>query len=90
VSWHSYPPATNVNAVYALYFLHLYIYKRVSPNAARASEQPMVTVFSMDAGSSREGFTSCFISSWTQEGKDDRTMISSATRHPVSATASVI
>jgi hypothetical protein len=65
VSWHSYPPATNVNAVYALYciFLLLWIgdqvYKSVSPNAARAREQPMVTVFSIDAGSSREGFTSC-------------------------------
>lgn len=65
MSWHSYPPATNVNAVYALYciFLLLWIgeqvYKSVSPNAARAREHPMVTVFSIDAGSSKEGFTSC-------------------------------
>jgi hypothetical protein len=67
VSWHSYPPATNVNAVYALYFFLLLwrgneVYKSVSPNAARAREQPMVTVFSIDAGSSKEGFTSCFVS----------------------------
>jgi hypothetical protein len=43
-----------MQSVYAIY-----LYKRVSPSAARAREQPIVTVFSIDAGSSREGFTSC-------------------------------
>jgi hypothetical protein len=33
-------------------------YRRVSPRAARAREQPIVTVFSIDAGSRSDGFTS--------------------------------
>lgn len=42
-----------------IYFLEHRFHKSVSPSAARAREQPIVTVFSIDAGSSKDGFTSC-------------------------------
>jgi hypothetical protein len=65
-------------------------YSRVSPRAARAREQPMVTVFSIEAGSRRDGFTSYIVSTALNMKRIYHTMMSSATRQPVSATASVM
>lgn len=45
------------------YFLGYMFHKSVSPSAALAREQPIVTVFSIDAGSSKDGFTSCSLAS---------------------------
>ena len=69
--------------------------RSVSPSAALAREHPTATVCSIDTASRREGLTSSMethkrLIRYSHVNAAELTMISKATRQPVSATASVI